>query len=219
MWPDLKTSKFDWLWVNWFVTSLCVRSYLCPWDWAEGIGRPHHRLSVHHGGLGHHGHGAHLRGLERNKTKVKGIKKPSEQCIMLVTAVWDIVFVSGTLNTKGLRSSSVDIIFCLTVPKLSKEECEPVWTHCSHLIWLELLFNSTWATWLAADRKSYNTETSSFVFGATHIFWKVLTLKRKKAVVHARIGLEDPKWMSHNSSYVSADAVIEKRNLRPPSSL
>ncbi len=134
------------------MTSLCVRSYLCPWDWTEGIGRPHHRLSVHHGGLGHHGHGAHLRGLERNKSKVKGIKKPSEQRIMLVTAVWNIVFVSGTLNTKGLRSSSFDIIFCLTVPKFSKEECEPVWTHRSHLIGPELLFNSTWAP---ADRKRY----------------------------------------------------------------
>lgn len=199
------------------MTSLCVRSYLCPWDWAEGIGRPHHRLSVHHGGLGHHGHGAHLRGLERNKTKVKGIKKPNAQCIMLVTAVWDIVFVSGTLNTKGLRGSSFDIIFSLTVPKLSKEECEPVWTHCSHLIGLELLFNSTRDTCLAADRKSYTQKPLSV--WSNSYFWKVLSLNRKKAMVHERTGLEDPKWMSHNSSYVSAVSVIEKRNLRAPSSL
>lgn len=54
----------------------------------------------------------------------------------------------------------------------------------------------------------------SGVFEITCFFTLVLTLKRKKAEAYGRIGLEDPKWMSHNSSYVSADAVIEKRHLQ-----
>lgn len=42
-----------------------TRTYLCAWDWAKGVGRPHDRLAVHHGGLSHHTHGAHRWGLER----------------------------------------------------------------------------------------------------------------------------------------------------------
>lgn len=49
-----------------------VNSYLCPWDWAEGVRRPHHRLRIHHGGLGHHRHGAHLRRLEKKLNRSLG---------------------------------------------------------------------------------------------------------------------------------------------------
>lgn len=52
-----------------------------------------------------------------------------------------------------------------------------------------------------------------FFFGATHSLTLVLTLTEKTEVVTV-FGMKNPNRMSHNSSYVSADAVIEKRHLQ-----
>lgn len=124
------------------------------------------------------------------------------------------VLASGTLNAIGLQSSSVDIVFDSTeTQQRNVSQSEPnvlIWSDWSYCLTPPEL-HDTQQTGKVPQRNFFGV-----FFGATHSSTLVLTLTEKTEVVTV-FGMKNPKRMSHNSSYVSVEAVIEKRHL--PSSL
>lgn len=122
--------------------------------------------------------------------------------------LWMLAF--GTLNATGLQSSSVDIVFDSTeTQQRNVSQSEP-----NVLIWSDWSYCLTPPELRSRQEKLHREFFFFFFLEQLLLFYISSNFNRKKTEVVTGFGLKNPKWMSHNSSYVSADAVIEKRHLQ-----